>query len=187
MRRPRHFSEAWRACPDTYFGCRDCAFHLAPLTGPAADREPEVAGDRVPDPEGTVRALLELDAQALHRAVVQPDAATLRRAAGDAGPKYPPGSLMRLEEPMGRALRGIELRAPGGPVEDDHRRLDLTRFGLAWVPLLIDPVDGIELPPAGADADSVRLLRSPTAEKAFLVSIDRDGRWRLREVAADRR
>lgn len=166
MRKPRHLSVKWHASQDIYFGCRRCGYRLSAIEGPAADRASEVAADRVPDPEGTLRWLLVRDADLM-----------LRFSQPETGPHS-----IRLGEVMSRGLAGVELRTqPASARPEAANRvapLLLTFYGLPWVICEVRPVEEIVSPPqAFADQEVRELLEFDSVEAGFAVAIDPEGRW----------
>ncbi len=106
---------------------------------------------------------------------------------GGSGKSDPARSALaaRLRESMGPGLEGIELRALSARESVSFGTFLLTRFGLPWVPLVIEPVDEVEMPSVVRhDLEKYGLLRPPAVEAAFIVAIDPSGRWRVREIEA---
>jgi len=178
LRRPRYLSEEWYRNPDTCFGCRQCGQRLAAIEGPAASRPSEVAIDGVPDPEGTLRAVMTRD-----------PLAPVRSDPSE-------GASLSLRSILGPPLAGIDLksqvliRRPGGP--EWVVPFAFTRHGLPWVVWrAVEVVDagGVAAgiagsgpdtgPDTGPDGVLDGVFEIASVEAAFVVAIDLTANWRV--------
>lgn len=179
LRKPRHFSEAWYRNPASYFGCAGCGVRLAGIEGPAADRPSQAAVDRIPDPEGTLRAMLTRDP------------GWVRSLATPGSPTIP----LRLEPVMGPAVTGIEIRAGcelrvpvgiGTGSRSPQRikaPLALIRHAMPWVVWQVEPVEEILAPASAVGCRELSaLLECSSVEAAFTVTIDLADRWQVRRL-----
>jgi hypothetical protein len=146
LRKPRLFSDAWHRDPSSYFACPGCGLRLAALSGPASERPSQVAIDRIPDPAGTLRAMISRDPR------------WFRSLTAADRPRVP----LSLAGAMDGRLAGIEFRAdwrvrvppaPGsGPSADSGTVLApaaLLRHGMPWVVWSLESVERIVDPRSG--------------------------------------
>ncbi len=124
------------------------------------------------------------------RALVERDPLALRGLAADSsgpaneGPaQVRPEVKARLWETMGPALKGVELREVRAASTGPFGPFLLSRFGLPWVSLVIEPVEEIEMPIAVRPGpDARRSPHSSTVEAAFVAAVDGSGRWLVRQI-----
>lgn len=176
LRRPRHLCEQWHRDPSTHFGCRTCGWRLAAIDGPASTRPSEVAIDGIPDPEGTLRAVLTRDPLA----PIRLDPWTGNELS------------LSLSSILGPPLAGIELRSrvkvgrPG--------RAEVTvpfaflRYSIPWVLWRAAEVEDAQALPdsfAGPEQTLAGMLEVESVEAAFLVAIDRKANWQVIRLCRD--
>ncbi|MEX0620770.1 MAG: hypothetical protein WD181_04245 [Solirubrobacterales bacterium] len=146
----------------------NCDQKLTAIGGSAATRASDIAEDGIPDPEGTLRALMTRDPLVF----IDFDPAT-----------EPPVSLP-LRPILGLPLAGIELRSEVAVIfsgrSEQVAPFAFTRHGLPWVVIgAVQSEDALEPPIDVASCGLELLLEDGSVEAAFIVVVDQRAGWQV--------